>query len=119
MSVDGGNGWVEHPGLDDDLLDISGKDYLFERSVGPSSFSQMATRTFSFAGSGLYLNETITPLAAGPGPGEIRVEVLKSNYKRLPGFTFDDCDPITDSDLARRVTWKGNGDLGALSPAGR
>ena len=115
VSVDGGNGWVPHMGLDDDLHGISGKDYLFQRSVGPSSFSQMATRTFSFAGSGLYLNETITPLAAGPGPGEMRVEVLKSNYKRLPGFTFDDCDPITDSGLARRVTWNGNGDLGALA----
>ena len=115
VSVDGGNGWVPHMGLDDDLLGISGKDYLFERSVGPDSFSQMATRTFSFAGSGLYLNETITPLAAGPGPGEIRVEVLKSNYKRLPGFTFDDCDPIANSGLARRVTWNGNGDLGSLA----
>ena len=115
VSVDGGNGWPVHQGLDDELIDIGLKEYLFQNSVGPTSFSQMATRTFSFAGSGLYLNETITPLAAGPGPGEMRVEVLKSNYKRLAGFTFDDCDPITDSSLARRVTWKGNGDLGALA----
>ena len=115
VSLDGGNGWVVTDTPEDELQNISIGDYHKQISKGPASFSQMVTRPFSFSGSRLYVNESLSPISAGPGLGEVRVEVLKPNFKKLPGFTFDDADPITESSLSHAVSWNGNSDVSRLA----
>ena len=115
VSLDGGNGWVPTDTPEEELQHYSLWDYFMHISQGPASFSQMVTRPFSFSGSRLYLNLSCTPLVASPGFPEVRVEVLKPNFKKLPGFTFDDADPITESNLAHAVSWKGNSDVSRLA----
>jgi hypothetical protein len=38
--------------------------------------------------------------------GRIRVRVLDANGKVVPGFSFDECEPITGDGLALPVRWK-------------
>jgi hypothetical protein len=97
---------------EDELQRVTGERKIFK---GPESFSQMVTRPFGFSGSRLHLNASMAPIAAGPGPGEVRVEILKANHKKLPGITFDDADPITESSLAHVVSWNGRSDVSALA----
>ena len=56
----------------------------------------------------------MAPIAAGPGPGEVRVEVLKPNHKKIPGYTFNDSDPITKSGFQQLVSWNRISDLSSL-----
>lgn len=111
VSLDGGNGWVVTDIPEDELQNIGIGDYHKHISKGPDSFSQMVTRTFNFSGSRLYVNESLSPTAAGPGLGEVRVEILKPNFKKLPEFTYDDSDPITESGLSHPASWNGNSDI--------
>ena len=112
VSLDSGKGWVVTDKSEDELQRTSGEGVIFKV---PESFSQMVTRPFSFSGSSLHLNASMAPLAAGPGPGDVRVEVLRANHKKLPGFTFDDADPMTKSSVARAVSWNGSSDVSALA----
>ena len=103
------------PGRDlsgEELAKTTGERVLFPE---PESFGQMVTRPFRFSGSRLHLNAAMAPVAAGPGPGEVRVEILRPNFKKLPGFTFEDADPVTRSGLDFAVSWNGSSDLGALA----
>ena len=81
----------------------------------PESFGQMTTRPFGFSGSRLHLNASLAPIAAGPGLGDVRVEILRANHKKLPGFTFEDSDPITKSGTSQVMSWNGNPDVSALA----
>jgi hypothetical protein len=45
-------------------------------------------------------------LNAGAKGGEVRVELLDEDGKRLRGFTADDAVPITGDSLRHRVMWK-------------
>ena len=54
-------------------------------------------------------------MAAGPGPGAVRVEILRPNHKKLPGFTFDDADPMMESSLDHAASWNGSPDVSALA----
>jgi len=47
---------------------------------------------------------TIT-LNADAKKGEIRVEILDESYKPIPGFTLEDCRPITVDSIAAPVKW--------------
>ena len=47
--------------------------------------------------------------------GEIRVEVLNFNHRKIEGLTFDDSDPIFESGLDQVVTWNGDSDLSRLA----
>jgi hypothetical protein len=40
--------------------------------------------------------------------GEIRVRILDATGQPLPGFDWDDCDPIRGDSLAYPVNWKGS-----------
>ena len=115
ISVDGGNGWVRHDASEAELRALTGREYLAKISQGPASFSQLVTRSFSFSGSQLHLNSTRAPIAAGPGVGEVRVEMLTFNNRKIEGFTFDDADPIMESGLDQVVSWNGSSDVGRLS----
>ena len=75
----------------------------------------MVTRPFGFSGSRLHVNASMAPLAAGPGPGEVRVEIVRANHKKLPGFKFDDADPMKESSIDHVVSWKGSSDVSALA----
>ena len=107
MSVDSGKGWVTPAG---DRADLDGlhQEALMRVLHSPAAFGQLVTRSFGFTGSRLHLNCATTPVAAGPGPAEVRVEVLTSNHRKIEGFTFDDADPITQSGQDHVVAWNGN-----------
>ncbi len=112
VSLDSGKGWVAKNRSEDELQHIYTERQIFPE---PESFGQMTTRPFGFYGDRLYLNTSMAPIAAGPGPGEVRVEILRANHKRLSGFSFDDADPITESGTSQIVSWNGNSDLSALA----
>ena len=57
----------------------------------------------------------MAPIAAGPGPGEVRVEIVRANHKKLAGFKFEDADSITASGIDQTVSWNGNPDVSALA----
>ncbi|MAG34833.1 MAG: hypothetical protein CL878_01065 [Dehalococcoidia bacterium] len=114
VSVDAGKGWLPHAANAPEVALMPAREALLHVSQGPESFGQLVTRSFGFAGSRLHLNCAPTPTAAGPGPGEVRVEALTSNHRKIEGFTFDDADPITESSLDQIVSWNGNADVGRL-----
>ena len=47
--------------------------------------------------------------------GRLYVEVCGEDGKALPGFTRNDCVPITSDDTKRLVTWKNGDSLESLS----
>ena len=112
VSLDSGKGWVVKDRSEEELQQIYGEREIFPE---PESFGQMTTRPFGFSGSRLYLNASMAPIAAGPGPGEVRVEILRANFKKLPGFSFSDADPVRQTSTAHLVSWNGNSDLSALA----
>ena len=108
VSLDSGKGWIAKDTSEDELARTSGEGVIFKE---PESFGQMVTRPFGFSGSQLHINASMASISAGPGPGQVRVEVIRANHKKLPGFTFDDADPITTPGLDHVVSWNGNSDL--------
>ena len=83
---------------------------------GKLDFGEMVTRAFGFKGFRLYLSgePAIKGGATGVDESDVRVEILSPNHEPLPGFTFQDADPITDIGIAHAVTWGGKHDLGEL-----
>ena len=94
----------------DGFVSMDGVGGALSRDVAP--YSEMVTRSFGFTGSRLSLN--VSAALQGPGPVELRVEVLEPNHHRIDGFQFDDADPITESGQSHVVSWKGSPDLSAL-----
>ena len=74
-------------------------------------FSVLTTRPFSFSGKRLLLN--MEP--SGPGPCEVRVEVLTGDHYRVVGHTFEAADPMNEDSLANEVSWNGNADVTKLA----
>jgi hypothetical protein len=67
----------------------------------------LTTRPVSFTGSRLFVN------AAASG-GELRVEVLDEKGGVLPGFSRDECVPVSDDRSLLPVTWRSGADLATL-----
>jgi len=79
-------------------------------------YSQVLTRSFTFSGSQLHLNLQATLHGgAGVGPCEMRVEILEPTHHVMSGFSFDDCDNLTQGGLDEVVSWKGQSDLSKLA----
>ena len=78
-------------------------------------FSEVVTRAFTFAGKELRLNMRAAFQRWGAHPAEVRVEILGTDYKPISGYGFDDCDPLTETGISHRVTWKGKSDVGELA----
>jgi len=38
---------------------------------------------------------------------DLRVEIRNDGNKVVPGFSFDDCDPVAESGFTKEITWKG------------
>jgi hypothetical protein len=70
---------------------------------------ELTTVPIEFAGTHLELNVDTGAL------GHVRVEITDRDGRPLPGFTAGDCDPIIGNAIARRVTWRGQSDVGALA----
>lgn len=101
--------WVEHfrhptVALRRGSLRIDG----FASVTAPPAGGQFTTHPLTFAGKALELNFRTS------APGRLRVAVLDSDGKEIPGFTLADCEEIYGNDLARKVVWTG-GDLSRLS----
>jgi hypothetical protein len=81
----------------------------------------LTTRPLRFAGDRLAVNvhapESPAPrVRKGDGPhGVLRVEVLDASLGSLPGFSLDECDPITADSTGHVVTWRGRHDLSRLA----
>ena len=69
----------------------------------------LQTKVFRFSGSQLELNADIEP------GGMLRASLLDAQGRPLPGYTAENCDPISGDNLAHRVAWRGNADLTALT----
>lgn len=69
----------------------------------------VTTKPLVFQGNELSLN------AATSAAGTIRIELCDENGKVVPGFSAEDCDVIYGDSLDRRVSWKGDRDLGSLA----
>ena len=52
-------------------------------------------------------------LNADAANGQIRIQLRDNDGVIIPGFTFDDCVPITGDDLALPVTWRSDATLEA------
>jgi len=66
---------------------------------------ELITKPLTFTGSKLALNIV--------SQGECRVEVQDADGQAIPGFTLEDCAPITGDHTDHHVTWKG-GSLATL-----
>lgn len=84
---------------------------------GLESFSQAVTRSFSFTGRQLYLNMRSALQQWGASPCEVRVELLGPTYEPLPGYTFGDSDPMTETGISQVVSWKGGSQIDHLAGA--
>ena len=67
----------------------------------PGVLLTVPLRGLASAGSGLTLNADANDL-----PGKIRVQICDARGEPIPGFTFDDCEPITGDGNALPVRWK-------------
>jgi hypothetical protein len=45
----------------------------------------------------------------------VRVEILEPTHHVMPGFGFEDCDPLSHGGLDQVVSWKGQRDLSKLA----
>lgn len=70
---------------------------------------EFTTKPFVFAGNELSLN------VATSAAGMVKAEICEPGGAPVPGFTLDDCDLLYGDDLDRRVSWKGNRKVAALS----
>ena len=80
-----------------------------------AEYSELVTRSFSFAGTQLHLNVESALQQWGAGPCEVRVEILDPDHTYIPGYEFEDADPITSDSLDHVVSWDGNSDLSQLA----
>lgn len=79
-------------------------------------YSEMVTRSFGFAGRQLRVNlQAHLADDVLPNECEVRVALLTPNHQPLPGFGFEDADPITTTDQAHLVSWQGRTDLSELA----
>jgi hypothetical protein len=75
-------------------------------SASAAQQGELTTRHLTFTGSKLTLNII--------SRGETRVELQDADGKAIPGFSLDDCAPITGDHIGHNVVWKG-GNLAALA----
>ena len=45
---------------------------------------------------------------------DVKVAILHPDHFPIVGFSFDDADSLTETGIANKVTWQGNGDLQPL-----
>ena len=76
------------------------------------------TRPFVFDGDRLVVNVRAPEQVYGPSKasvGSFRAEVLDAAGAPIPGYTTDECDPLSGDQLRHTVTWRGNRDVSRLA----
>lgn len=82
-------------------------DRFVEQTAGPEG-GWLLTREFVLEGDSLTVNCR--------AKGSLQAELAQYPGKPIPGFSAEECDPITGDHPACRVTWRGgHGDLSALN----
>jgi len=76
-------------------------------SIDAESKGVLTTKPFIFDGNRLELNTDAEE-------GAIYVELLDPNNRPIPGFSKDDCDPVTKDEIHHTVSWNGKSDIGFL-----
>ncbi|MCC6152957.1 MAG: hypothetical protein IT367_04330 [Candidatus Hydrogenedentes bacterium] len=75
----------------------------------PYGGGEMVTKTLTFDGKQMVIN------FATSAAGSVWIELQREDGTPIPGFMRDDCDEIVGDEIARKVTWKGNGDVAAIA----
>jgi hypothetical protein len=105
-----------YQGLDESWLHDLGS--IFRVSQRPDGFvsaeadmtgGSFTTPTLTFEGRRLALNLNASAM------GEVRVELREADGRPIPGFGFEECDPIHGNSLERTVTWQGKPSVEALA----
>ena len=78
-------------------------------SLDAFSKGTLTTHPLKLEGNKLIVNVSTDPF------GYAQLALLDESGKPIPGFEGDACDPISGDQIASQVTWKGKGDLNALS----
>ena len=73
-------------------------------SINAEKAGNMTTKPFVFAGDTIELNANATG-------GSIRVEALDDKGQVIPGFSKDDCQPVTTDSVRHILKWKGGIDV--------
>ena len=76
--------------------------------LGATRPGTLQTRPLTFSGRGLHLN-------LDAHKGETRVALLDAEGQPLPGYSQDDCVPMTADGFDQMVRWRQGGDLSAIS----
>lgn len=74
------------------------RDRFVARRTTPQG-GKLTTRVVKLGGDKLVLN-------TDAGGGEVRVQVTDPQGRPVPGFTFDDCQPVKTDSLDAAVQWK-------------
>jgi hypothetical protein len=70
---------------------------------------ELTTPLLAFEGNRLELN------CDGSAGGWLQVEILDAEDRPIPGYSLADSDDVRGNGLSKRVTWKGNGNVGPLA----
>ena len=84
------------------------RDRFVSADSGPEG-GYFVTPPLRFAGNVLDVNVDVRP------GGRIRVALLAENGEPVPGYTVNDCLPISGDQLAEPVRWRQGGDVTSLA----
>ncbi len=77
-------------------------------------YSVITTRSFAFLGKNLYLNFFAASQHWGAAPCEVKVELLDSRHTPIEGFTFEDADLFSKTNINQLISWKSSSDVSSL-----
>ena len=77
-------------------------------------FSEITTKSFDFTGKQLHLNMQAALQQWGAEACEVQVEILDGRHAPYEGYTFEDADTLTTTDINHVVSWNGNSDVSSL-----
>jgi len=87
---------------------VSRLDGFVSADAGPDG-GEFTTPPLSFTGTRLELNVQVR------AEGELRVGLLDAAGEPIPGYSVDDCEPITGDHIATTVEWRGDADLSPVA----
>ena len=77
-------------------------------------WGSITTWPVKFSGSALELNADASRVVGEKFNYGVRVEILDEVGRVIPGYSRDECDPVTVDNVRCRATWNGKADLGKL-----
>lgn len=99
----------EHYGWPDNRLRrLSLRPWGFSSINAGYHGGEVSTKPLTFSGSALRINFSTSAV------GSVRVELQDAEGNVVPGYAFDDMHPIYGDQLDFPVSWKDNGNVGAL-----